>query len=489
MGARPPSPARLKVLRQRRRRRRAVIACTFLTTVCTFVAGVGYVYLQSRLDRIKRLDLPSLAPEGPGAVTNLLLVSSDRQTGAGQEAGEANGLIMILHVDPAQQTAAMVAVPPDLLVPVAPTGNIDRISTAFALGGPDQLIQTVQSALHVTINHYAEVDFTGYEDIVDAVGGVTVYLPYPVRDATSGLALDKPGCVSLDGSQSVAWVRSRQAQFLVDGAWRADGRGELGRIERQQDLIHRILGEALSVGATHPIELNRLIGAAVQNVTLDAALSTEDITTLGRRFSPLEPEKVMLRALPTSPANVNGNAVLLLQLAQSQPILDLLNGKAEAEAAPTTPGPAASAGSATSATTSGAGLKAADVRVRILNGVGTPGAASKAAAGLTTAGFAVADKGDAPSILPKTMIMYATGQLAKAQLLQGSLVTTAVLKEDATLKAVDVNLVLGGDFTGVKSGISSGTSSAPTTVAPTTLVPSTPVPAARAAAAPAAPPC
>jgi len=484
------------VLRQRRRRRRRFIACTFLTTVATFVVGVGYVYVQGRLDQIKRLELAGLAQDAPGAVMNVLLVSSDGPIGTGTvpPPAEVSELIMILHVDPRQGTAAIVSVPPNLLVPISPTGTIDRITAALAAGGPDQLLATVQSALHVTINHYAEVDFTGYRDIVDAVGGVTLYIPYPVRDATSGLAVDKAGCVSLDGKQSLAWVQSRQAEFLVDGTWKADGRGDLGRVERQQDFIRRMMREALGVGVAHPIQLNRLLAAATRDVTFDSALSTSDITALGHRFSPLDPDKVMLAALPTSPVDVNGKAVQLLQLAQAQPTLDLLNGMASVGTATTTvptsvPATTTTGGKAPTGSTAtttgtapptggtGAGLKAADVRIRILNGVGTPGVASKAAAGLAGIGFTVADKGDATSILPKTMIMYGTGQLAKAQLLQGSLVTTAVLKEDATLKAVDLNLVLGGDFTGVKSGISSGASAAPTTVVPTTVaVPAAPAP-------------
>ena len=477
------SPARLKVLRQRRRRRRSFIACTFLTTVATFVVGVGYVYVQGRLERIKRLELGSLTPDAPGAMMNVLLVSSDTPVGTGgaeQASAGLGELIMVLHVDPRQQTAAIVSVPPNLLVPISPTGNVDRISTAYVLGGANQLLATVQSALHITINHYAEVDFTGYKDIVDALGGVTLYVPYPVRDAASGLALGTSGCVSLDGDQSLALVRSRQAEFLVDGTWKADGRGDLGRVERQQDFIHRMTREALGVGVTHPIQLNRLLGAAGRAVTFDSALSTTDISALGERFNSLDPDKVMLLALPTSPVQVNGKSVQLLQLAQSQPTLDLLNGMATTATATTTlptSVPATTITTAKATTGAATGPMATDVRIRILNGVGTPGAASKAATGLTAIGFTVADKGDATSILPKTMIMYGTGQLAKAQLLQGSLVTTAVLKEDATLKAVDLNLVLGGDFTGVKSGISSGASGAPTAVVPTTIaVPTSPAP-------------
>ena len=105
----------------------------------------------------------------------------------------------------------------------------------------------------------------------------------------------------------------------------------------------------------------------------------------------------------------------------------------------------------------------------MLNGVGTPGAAAKAATTLTSAGYVVADKGDAPALAAKTTITYGTGKLAKAELVQSTLLTPAVLREDPTLKSVDVNLLLGADYTGLKPLVTSG-SAVTTTLAPTTTV-------------------
>lgn len=469
-----PSAARLKVLRQRRRRRRVLIAFTFLAAVLTFTTGVGYAYIDTRLGQINRLNLPGLAVDSSGAAMNILLVGSDSQARpSGAEAAQGIDTVMILHLGGRDQKSAIVSIPRDLYVPIPGTGQADRLSAAFALGGPDQLISSVRSVLGVTINHYMQIEFSGFKDIVDAVGGVTVSVASPARDTLSGLALDRGGCVRLDGRQGLSWLRSRQMEFLVGGSWQQDGRGDLGRTERQQDLILRVMTKALSPGITDPIQLNRLAGAGVRYVTLDSALSTRGLAGLGRRLGSLDPAAVVRTTLPTSPLDVGGKAVLSVRLAEAQPVFDLLNGSPAAPASPAVPGAPTSAGPTTVGPTTTAAPKASDVKVRVLNGLGTPGAAAKAANSLTTLGFSVADKGDAPSISAKTTIMYAAGQLAKAQLLQGSLVTPAVVKEDATLKAVDVNLVLGGDYTGVRSGISSGTSAAPTTAAPTTAVPNT----------------
>ncbi len=475
-------PERQRVLRQRRRRRRALVAFTAFTAFCTFFGGLGYVYVQRRLDQIARVKLPALAGDTAGAVMNVLLVGSDSRAnlsaadakGFGQDmvSGQRSDTMMLLHIDPKEQKAAIVSVPRDLYVPIAGTDFSDRVNAAFALGGPDQLVATIQQTLGITINHYVQVDFGGFKDIVDTVGGVTMYVPYPVRDKGSGLDLGRAGCFELDGNKGLSWVRSRNMEFLINGSWQADGRGDLGRIERQQDFIRRMMKKALSAGVGNPLQLNRLIGVGVRDVTFDSELSTKDITSLGRRFSSLDPDRVVLRTLPTDPADIEGKAVLKLQTAQAQPMIDLLNGLGPVDvpaAGPTTTAPP------TTGTTPASSVKPADVRLRVLNGVGTAGAAAKAATTLTSAGYVVADKGDAPALAPKTTITYGTGKLARAELVQSTLLTPAILREDPTLKSVDATLLLGADFTGLKPVVTAG-GAVPTTLAPiTTLAPTTTV--------------
>jgi hypothetical protein len=225
-----------------------------------------------------------------------------------------------------------------------------------------------------------------------------------------------------------------------------------------------MMKKALSSGLQNPLTLNRLIGVGVRDVTFDSALSTKDLSALGRRFSSLDPDRVVLHTLPTDPADIDGKAVLKLQTVQAQPMIDLLNGKTTVDGAPTTTVPVPT----TAAPAPASNVKPGDVRVRVLNGGGTAGLASRTATSLGGAGYVVVDKGDAPALAPKTTITYASGQLAKAQSVQGTLSGPAVLKEDATLKSADVNLLLGADFTGLKAGVGGAAS---TTLAPTTTAP------------------
>ena len=426
-------------------------------TLCVILAAGGYIYVRHQLGRINRLVIPGLDEEGD--VMNVLLVGSDSRdrvtgdlaetTGKGQVSGSRSDTIMVLHVDPHQKKAAIFSIPRDLYVPIAGTDYSDRVNTSFSLGGAAGLIATVESALGFPINHYVEVDFVGFRDIVNAVSGVKVYFPSPVRDEVAGLFIDEPGCVELDGDAGLAFVRSRNYETYESGEWQTDPTADLGRIQRQQDFIRRMLRKAVSSGLSNPLTLNRLIGIGVRDVTLDAEMSTGDIVRLARRFKSLDADTVDMLTFPTTPEDIGGASVLVLKDEEAQPYIDRLNGIAPPEES--------EAGS----------VQPSDIRVRVLNGYGADGVASEASLGLTTAGFNVADRGDADSYnYTTTVIRYAPGAAAKADLLNQFVDGGAVIEQDSSLRTVDVTLVLGSDYTGLVSPTAIGSTVPPTTAAP-----------------------
>jgi LCP family protein required for cell wall assembly len=415
------------------------IGIAFLA-VCVVLAGGGYVYVRWQLAKINRLELPGLSDEGE--VMNVLMVGSDSRarvtgdlaesTGKDEVSGQRSDTIMVLHVDPRQKKAAIFSIPRDLYVPIAGETFSDRVNSAYSLHGAQGLIDTVEAALKIPINHYVEVDFVGFRDIVEAVGGVNVYVPAPVRDEVSGLSIETPGCVRLDGDQGLAFVRSRYYETLESGKWQVDPTADLGRIQRQQDFIRRMLRKAVSSGLTNPLKLNRLIGIGVRDVSLDDKMSTTDIVKLAKRFKSLDPDTVDMLTFPTTPKTISGKSVLLLKQAEAQPYIDRLNGILPPEAPP----PDA--------------VRPEDVRIRVLNGYGGEGAASKASTALTDVGFNVADRGDADAYnYPHTVIRHAKGGRPAADLLQRHLKTAATIQEDLSLRTVDLTLVLGGDYAGV----------------------------------------
>jgi len=449
--------------------------------VAVVAAGFGYGYVRYRLGQIHRIRIPGLTADDSAKPMNVLLVGSDSrarlsgkdaaQAGKGQVQGERSDTIMVLHIDPHQQKAAILSIPRDLYVPIAGTNRSDRVNVAYSLGGPKQLISTISSNLHIQINHYVEVDFVGFKDIVSAVGGVSLYLPAPTRDLYSGLAIPKAGCVSLNGGDALAWVRSRHYQYFESGRWRDDPRSDLGRIQRQQDFIRRMMKKAVSTGLTNPIQLNRLIGIGVKDVSIDSSLSTTDIVRLAKRFRSLNPDSVEPLTLPTTPVKINGADVLRVKQPDAQGFIDRINGLA----------PDAAVGGKGATVES---VRPSAVRVRVLNGNGADGSASTAASALQEPGFLVADKGDADSFhYAHSVIRYAPGALAKAQLLERYLSAGAQLKADSTLRTADVALVVGVDYTGVRSQPLPPANDKTATTTGTTLPQLTPVPAPRGAAA------
>lgn len=445
-----------------------------LLALAVVATGAGYVYLRAQLGKIKRVNIPALVEDEPGKVMNVLLVGSDsRATATGDVAdatgksveGDRTGLsdtMMVLHIEPRTGTAAILSIPRDLYLPIQPSGEKDRINSAFADGGPSELIQTIQVSLGIQVNHYAEVDLEGFKNIVDTLGGLKIFLDAPARDLKSGLDLPDPGCVQLDGFQALAYVRSRYYESYEAGSWSSDGTSDFGRIKRQQDFIRRMMRKAVSQGLTNPLTLNRLISIGVSNLTIDSTMSTKDMVTLARRFKSLDPNTVDMQTLPTTRYITPGGAdVQLLDKAAAQPLIDKINGKA---VAPQT-------------------VQPADVQVRVLNGFGGDQAASKAGSALHDVGFEVSGTADADSFsYTETVIRYLPSSAAKAHLLQTYVSGPTQLVEDSNLGTADVALVLGANFSGIRSTPAAGsTPPAPTTTA---AVPN-PQPNARGATQPA----
>jgi LCP family protein required for cell wall assembly len=342
-------------------------------------------------------------------------------------------------------------------VPIVGTSGSNRVNTAFD-GGPQRLVDTIQQDLGIKINHYVQVDFVGFQSIVNSVGGVDIYVPAPARDKLSGLNLKIAGCAHLDGFQALAWARSRHYEEFEGGRWQADPTGDLGRIQRQQDFIRRMLKKALAT--RNPLKVNQLIGIGIKNVRIDEHMSSGDILHLAGKFRSLNPHAVDMLTLPTTPFSTRigglNASVLRLKQPEAQSFIDRVNG--------INPPPPAE-------------LKPESVRVRVLNGTGQTGLAAQVSVALQGPGFSIADRGDANGKYTQSVIRYGSGAFAKAQLLQRYLQSGARLISDPSLRTIDVALVVGSDYAGVRdSPAAVPPSTAPTTVpsksATTTTIPS-----------------
>lgn len=409
-----------------------ILAAVLALMVAGTVGGMAYV--QVRLGEVDRVDAPGLGVSADGKT--ILLVGSDSRAdlAPGQESfgttehvsGQRSDAIMLLRIKPGGG-AAVLSIPRDLWVSIAGTGQNGRINGAYA-GGPDRLIQTITQTLGIPIDHYIEVNFDGFRSVVDAVGGLNMYFAAPARDGLAELDVPAAGCVPLTGVQGLAYVRSRQYESFEDGRWRRDPTGDIGRIERQQDFIRRMLRKAVSRGIRNPWVANDLLNALVRNVAFDRDLGVLDLAQLGWRMRSLASGSLEMMTLPTTGAGIPGVSALKPQEPEAtEAISRFLNPAPDGSEA----------------------VVPADVRVRVLNGSGREGEAGLASEALKGGGFQVTEIGDAPSRVGTTVIRYADGASAAAELLAGYADGAAELRADPGLSDVDVELVTGGTFAGI----------------------------------------
>ncbi len=151
------------------------------------------------------------------------------------------------------------------------------------------------------------INFFGVQDAVNALGGISMDFPYPVRDQdcstgvcynNSGLNIPTAGCQVLDGSQALALSRSRYFQYHDDGEWQSDPSSDIGRIERQNLIISAALDKARS-SVYNPIRINALLSSVVHDFSKDDGLSAGDLFSLAERYHAFSGSQLNDYTLPT----------------------------------------------------------------------------------------------------------------------------------------------------------------------------------------------
>ncbi|HUP87683.1 MAG TPA: LCP family protein [Acidimicrobiales bacterium] len=460
--------------------RRLLIAANIVVALCVVTTACGYGYVRWKFGQIDTLDdLGSVLRRGGGNEVpigepmNVLVVGSDTREdidqagtdnfgGTKEVQGQRSDTIILLRVDPKKEQAAMLSIPRDLYVPIAGTSRSFRINSAFE-GGADRLIATVTQNLGVPIDHYVQVDFNGLRSIVGAVGGVQIYSPARARDTVTGLSIPNPGCVTLDGNQALAYVRSRQYQYFENGKWRSDPTGDLGRIQRQQDFVRRVMKKANEKArGLNALAISRLVDSGIRNVQIDKGFKPGDIAALANRFRSLDPNAVQMLTIPTVPANIGGAAVLRMKQPEAQQVIDTFLAKTPPAAGVPADVPAIPPG---------------NIRLRVLNGSGAEGQAREVGKSLSDVGFNVASLGQASSFrFTDTVISFAPGQRDKALVVQSKIQGGTKLEEDPTLRSIDVVVITGGSYGGV-AGAAPASTTTPSTTAKGRSTTTAPAPA------------
>lgn len=463
----PPPP------RRRRWVKWTIIGLVVLVVLAAAVAGGGYLYVRSRLDKIRRVPVAGTQAVNTGSPENILLTGSDSRAGepAGAAshfgssslvAGQRSDVIILLHIDPRTSKGAMLSIPRDTFVKLA-GGGYGKINQAFDTG-PTELIETITQNFGITINHYATIDFTGLINLTDAVGGVCMNFPYPVRDGSptgtgneSGLNIPTAGRHVLDGNTALAFVRSRYYQYYEKGYWHVEGTGDIGRIVRQHEYLRALASKAIHDAKHNPFTANTLINRAVNDLTVDSSLSSGDILHLALQFMSINPAQIPSWTLPYR-AVINYGSYGDVLLPEPGPDQQTINEwQSYGAPAPSTPAP-----SSTSTT-----LPPSSVRVAVLNGSGVSGQAARAAAALRAAGFTVTSYATGPSFgHTASVVSYPKAALAQARTLAGAVRGAVVLRADPSLTGTGVVLTTGTAFAGVSAGPATTATTAPAAGAP-----------------------
>jgi LCP family protein required for cell wall assembly len=285
-----------------------ILLFVLLLGVVAVFAGYGFLsYTEGKIERIEASDLTSLntAPIPAGAATNFLIVGVDDRSNIpddwddtfGDFSGRRTDVMMIAHVTP-ESGIQLLSIPRDLRANI-PGHGTNRVNASYVFGGPDLLVETIQSETGIPIHHYVEIDFGGVGAVVDSLGGVTLDFTYAGRDTTSGFAIE-PGRHTLNGEQAIAYARSRHYEILKNGSWQSTGGGDISRTGRQQEILIALFGQATSPSSA--FNLPSFLPTFADQITADEGLTLALMAQLGRDVLSMDSKFIDARTLPVKTA-------------------------------------------------------------------------------------------------------------------------------------------------------------------------------------------
>lgn len=407
-----------------------------VVTVALILAGAAYAKFNSNITRIDVSRMLGIRPTTPtasaGADTpvNILVMGSDTRVGIGTddygkdtvEGGAHSDTNLLVHISADRDRVLVVSIPRDSMT-MAPKTCSDPNSTVadgemrqwnynFNLGGPGCTIKTLEGLTGIFVDHYVVIDFRGFQQMVDALGGVPVCTTTDIADKDAQFTL-AAGHHVLDGKQALGYVRVRKT--VNDGS-------DLNRIKRQQAFLSSVAQEATSKGLLlRPDRLYSFLNAATKSITTDPDLGFGTMTSLANSIRNLGVDKIEFVTVPTQVYPKDPNRVQWRESAEkiwaairSDRPLPGAGGKPTATAS-STPKPLT--------------VTPDRIQVRISNDSGVEGLALQAGAALGVQGFQIAGYANGtPGDVTGAVISYAPAQKEAAR-------TVAAAFPGSTLKA------------------------------------------------------
>ncbi len=326
-----------------RRRRVLLVGLVVVVVLALAGAGAAWAYGRSLNGGVKRTDVFSGMPTDrpvqkvTGAM-NILVVGSDSRN-PDHTSGSRTDTIMMLHVDAAHQHAYVISIPRDswVHVPPSPDGQngdtMSKINAAYAWGGMPLVVQTVESFTGVRVDHAVAIDFAGFQQVVDALGGVEMTVDQTIRSIHPPYRVFTKGQQKFDGAQALDYVRQRE-QFPD---------GDFTRERHQQEFLKALLDKAASSGTlSNPVKLNNFLQAVTKAITVD---KTFDLVSTAVTLRDLRSANITYLSSPSAgTATIDGQSVVqpdaaraksLYQAVATDSVAQWLAGPGAPTAAPT----------------------------------------------------------------------------------------------------------------------------------------------------------
>jgi LCP family protein required for cell wall assembly len=396
--------------------------------------------------QINRIAIPTIGgvdkpAKGPHGGENFLLVGSDNREGANAEgtgfvAGQRSDTVILVHLYENSENVELVSFPRDSWVEIPSytspkTGKTrsaheSKLNSAYSEGGPALLIATLEHLTDVRIDHYLQLDFTGFKRMVNKVGGVDVCLTKSAVDSFSGIHLSA-GHHHIDGDVALAFVRQRHGL----------AQGDIDRIARQQQFIGSLANKVLSKGTLlDPFKLTGFLDAATSSLKIDDQLKTGDLKKLALRLRHFSSNGVLFTTVPVKNANArrSGQSVVLLDDAKATAMFQALHDDR-------VPGAIASAKPSTKPKT----VTPSAVHVSVFNGSDVAGLGRRAASDLANAGFKVvgtaSNRGTGAT---QTTIRFGPSRAVAARTLQAALPGSSLVPDPSLTGTLEV--VVGSSY-------------------------------------------
>ena len=327
-----------------------VVASVLLLAVA--VAGGLYAYGRYRYGQIPKIPVADEVAVQSGQPFTILVIGSDTRAGeTGSQAqafgsssvvtGQRSDVVQLWRVTPSTKQIQIVSIPRDTVVSMLPPdseqyGTYNRINSSYN-SGPNQLVKTITANFGIPINHVVVVDFSGFENAVNALGGIYLNFNYPAKDAYSGLDITAPGCQLLSGFQALAVARARHYEYYANGYWQYDPTSDFGRIQRQDTFIRALMDAAKS--KVNPLTVNAFIGSLHEGVAIDSGFSFNELIGLALTYHSFNPAGLQAQTLPTVPSTAFGGLGDVLTVDQPAAQQLLVNVFGSSLVAPTNPPP------------------------------------------------------------------------------------------------------------------------------------------------------